>query len=679
LLKIVTEFPRTVHLVDHFWVPLPDGTQLNARRWLPVDAETDPVPAILEASPYRLTDGGFRDWTLFPYWAGHGYAGVKVDLRGTGDSAGIILDEYTAQEQEDVCAAIAWIAAQPWCSGSVGMTGISWTGFNGLQVAARRPPALKAIVTLMSTDDRYVDDVHYKGGCVSGLDMFPWGASMLHYDALPPHPQVVGDEGWRERWNERLEANFNWAETWLAHQRRDDYWRQGSVCEDYAAIEAAVYAIGGWTDGYTNAVLRLMAGLPGPRKGLIGPWSHSWPNNSIPGPSIGFLQDTLRWWDHWLKGVDTGIMDEPMLRVWMEDFVEPAPVIEQHPGRWVAEEAWPSPRITSATWHLNAGTLDGAPAPETRIDHRSLLFTGIDAGAWCMEGSPGDWPLDQRAEDGRSVVWDSQPLAEPIAILGFPEVTLTVASDKPNALVCVRLCDVAPDGCSKLVTREILNLTHRHSHEFPEPLEPGRRTTVTVRLDSIAHVFPAGHRLRVAVSTNYWPWVWPSPEAVTLSVFTGGDCTLVLPARPPRPEDAQLAPFPEPEQSEPADFETLMPPGTGGRVMTWDVDTNTLEYEFRWVDGGRYLVRHERGDFETEDHLTYYYRITEGDPLSASSRLVAKSVLKRGDSLDVQIDTDCELRSDRENFYVTNTQHVLEHGAEVFARTSQRTIPRDLG
>jgi len=360
-----------------------------------------------------------RDVLIHPYYAGHGHACMRVDLRGSGESDGVLEDEHAPQEQEDLLEVIAWIARRPWCSGGVGMTGISWTGFNSLQVAARRPPALKAIVTLMSTDDRYADDVHYKGGCVSGLDMFPWGASMLHYDALPPHPQVVGDEGWRERWNERLEANFNWAETWLAHQRRVDYWRQGSVCEDYAAIEAAVYAIGGWTDGYTNAVLRLMAGLPGPRKGLIGPWSHSWPNNSIPGPSIGFLQDTLRWWDHWLKGVDTGIMDEPMLRVWMEDFVEPAPVIEQHPGRWVAEEAWPSPRIMPATWHLNAGTLDDAPAPETRIDHRSLMFTGIDAGAWCMEGSPGDWPFDQRAEDGRSVVWDSQPLAEPIAILGF--------------------------------------------------------------------------------------------------------------------------------------------------------------------------------------------------------------------------------------------------------------------
>ena len=202
------------------------------------------MPAILEASPYRLTDGGARDWAAYPYLAGHGYACVRLDLRGTGDSDGVILDEYTAQEHADVCEAIAWIAAQPWCTGAVGMTGISWTGFNSLQVAALRPPALKAIITLMSTDDRYADDVHYTGGCVSGLDMLPWGASMLHYDALPRHPQVTGQERdeWRRDWLARLEANADWAETWLSHQRRDAYWKHGSVCEDFAAIEAAVYA-----------------------------------------------------------------------------------------------------------------------------------------------------------------------------------------------------------------------------------------------------------------------------------------------------------------------------------------------------------------------------------------------------------------------------------------------------
>jgi hypothetical protein len=674
-LPIRREFPRETVARDHFWIPLADGTRLNARVWLPADAESDPVPVILEASPYRLTDGGGRDWEVYPYWAGFGYACVRLDLRGTGDSDGVITDEYTAQEHDDVCEAIAWLAAQPWSTGAVGMTGISWTGFNSLQVAARRPPALKAIITLMSTDDRYADDVHYKGGCVSGLDMLPWGGTMLHYDAIPRHPQVSGQEGWREDWMRRLEANEDWTTTWLAHQRRDEYWRHGSVCEDYAAIEAAVYAIGGWTDGYHNAVLRLVEGLPGPAKGLVGPWAHCWPHDALPGPAIGYLQEALRWWDHWLKGIDTGIMDEPALRVWMEDFVAPGPVVAEHPGRWVAEEEWPSPRIVPDVWVLNAGTIDRDGHPETTVTHRGLVTTGIDAGAWCSEGTPGDWPADQRAEDGRSVAWTSAPLAERLEVLGFPEVTLQLAVDKPQALICVRLCDVAPDGCSKLVTRQVLNLSHRNGHEDLAPMTPGQRCTVTVRLDSTAHAFPVGHRLRVAVSTDYWPWVWPSPEQVTLTVFTGGASGLVLPGRPPRQDDDLLAPFAEPEISAPLESETLVPPGTRGDNTRIDQDTGTVEFELRYVDGGRY--RDGRHGIETEDHVVYSYSITEGDPLSAVARATSSSDLVRGEALDVHVETVSELRCDATDFILRDEQHVCEHGEEVFVLDAERRIPRD--
>ncbi len=695
-MKVRDELPRRVEVLDHRWITLSDGVRLHARIWLPVDAADDPVPAILEASPYRLTDGGQRDWEVYPYWAGHGYACARVDLRGTGDSGGLIDDEYTAQEQCDVCEVVAWLAAQPWCSGSVGMTGISWTGFNSLQVAALRPPALKAIVTLMSTDDRYADDVHYKGGCVSGLDMQAWGATMLHYNALPPHPQVVGGDGWRERWLERLRHNADWTATWLAHQRRDAYWKHGSVCEDYGAIEAAVYAIGGWTDGYHNTVMRLMAGLPGPRKGLIGPWSHSFPDQVVPGPAIGYLHEALRFWDHWLKGIDTGVMDEPMLRVWMEDWVAPAAFIAEHPGRWVAEDIWPSPRIASRVWALGRETLDepGVEAPDARpleggadegrgagcagaapLVHRGPQLTGMDAGAWCAEGTPGDWPLDQRAEDGRSLAFTSAPLAAPLEILGAPEVTLRLAVDRPRALICVRLCDVAPDGRSKLVTRQVLNLTHREGHERPAPLTPGAPFTVTVALDTIAHAFAAGQRLRVAVSTTYWPWVWPSPEPVELTVFPG-DGRLVLPVRPPRPADAELAPFGEPERTAPLPTETLVEPGSRGRRVDWDIDSDTMRYEYRYVDGGRY--RDITTGIVTEDHCVYTYELREGDPLSAVVRFAGRSDLLRGAELEVQVETAGELRASADEFVLSDEQRVYDHGELIHEAAHERRIPRDL-
>src|SRR5689334_23358442 len=308
--------------VDHTWIPLAGGTRLAARLWLP-DSE-EPVPAILEYLPYRKGDAfAARDNRHHAYFAEHGYAGVRVDIRGSGDSDGLLEDEYLPIEQDDALEVIAWLADQPWCSGSVGMIGISWGGFNGLQVAARRPPALKAVVSMCSTDDRYADDVHYVGGCVLGTDMLPWAATMLTLCAMPPDPAAVG-EGWRATWLERLDRAVPMVGAWLAHQRRDAYWKHGSVCEDYGAIMAPVLAVGGWADGYANAVPRLLEGLPGPCRGLIGPWSHMFPQDGEPGPTIGFLQECLRWFDQHLKGIDTGTMDEPKLLVWMQDVVPPA-------------------------------------------------------------------------------------------------------------------------------------------------------------------------------------------------------------------------------------------------------------------------------------------------------------------------------------------------------------------
>ena len=469
-----------------------DGCRLAAKIWLPENAESDPVPALLEYIPYRKSDWtAVGDSTRHAYFAGHGYASVRVDMRGSGDSEGVLLDEYLPQEQEDAVEVLAWLAAQPWCTGATGMFGISWGGFNSLQVAARRPPSLKAIITHCSTDDRYADDVHYMGGCLLSFYMLSWASTMLAINAWPPDPAVVG-ESWRDLWLERLEGSPPFVEAWLSHQRRDAYWKQGSVCEDYSAIECAVYAVGGWADAYRNAIFRLLGRAAGAEEGArSGPWGHQYPEDGVPGPAIGFLQEALRWWDHWLKGIDTGIMEEPMLRSWMQEWIAPAPFTAEWPGRWVADPSWPSPHVTSRR---------GLRSRSRWARSRGSAAAGADAGAWCGFGAPGRPARDQRAEDGVSLCHTSEPLDERVEILGFPEVELTLASDRPAALVCVRLCDVAPDGSSLLVTRGLLNLTHRDGHERPEPLVPGERYTVTVRLNSIAHAFaarspPAGRRL----------------------------------------------------------------------------------------------------------------------------------------------------------------------------------------
>jgi uncharacterized protein len=670
--QIRTEFPRAVRMIQNTWIPLGDGCRLAARIWLPEDAETDPVPAILEYIPYRKTDGtAARDALLHPYFAGHGYAAVRVDLRGSGDSDGVLLDEYLPQEQEDAVEVLAWLAAQPWCTGAIGMIGKSWGGFNSLQVAALGPPELKAVVTVCSTDDRYADDVHYLGGCVLGSKMLPWASTMLGLNALPPDPDVVG-ERWREVWLDRLERTPAFVEAWLTHQRRDAYWKQGSVCEDFSAITCAVYAVGGWADPYSNAIPRLLAGLSCPRKGLIGPWAHQYPHSGLPGPAIGFLQECLRWWDYWLKNLDTGIMDEPMLRVWMQEWVQPRPLYVERPGRWVAEESWPA-AVEQCAYVLGDGSLTAEPAEERRLDWAGVETCGLDAGEWCPAGDAADLPADQRREDSLSLCFDSEPLAERLELLGLPVVTLALAVDRPLALVAVRLCDVAPDRSSLLIARGALNLSHRDGHEDLKRLAPDRRYTVTVRLDAIAQAVPAGHRLRLAVSPSYWPWAWPSPEPVTLSLFTGPISRLDLPVRRPRPQDEQLRPFQPPEGAPPLALAARAEGPADSRVVCRDMASGQVELVRRTHDHARLLA----DGLERERRRVETCSIVERDPLSAAVRSKSSLQLARG-GWSVRIETHSQMTSDRERFHVTNSVDAFEGEVRVFASARSFSVPRDL-
>ena len=667
-----TDLPRAVRVIEHTWIPLADGCALAARIWLPVDAERSPVPAILEYIPYRKNDGTAPgDARRHPYVAGHGYAAVRVDLRGSGDSGGLLLDEYLPQEQDDALEVLAWIAAQPWCTGAIGMIGYSWGGFAGLQVAARRPAALKAVISIDSTDDRYGDDVHYMGGCVLASEALTWASIMFAYNACPPDPSVVGDR-WRAMWRERLEHTPPYIEAWLGHQRRDAFWGHGSIREDYAAIACPVYAVGGWADGYRGAVLRLLAGLPGPRKGLIGPWAHGYPDEGVPGPAIGFLRESLRWWDHWLKGIETGIMEGPMLRAWMPDAGSQGQSHLERPGRWVAEPVWPPPDAPRRRYALGAGTLDKTPAgDEAAVVYRGAQGTGRDAASWCPYGHRTDFPPDQRAEDGRSLTFTSAPLASGMEILGVPELTLTVAADRPRALLAVRLCAVAPTGASTLVARGLLNLAHRDGDAQPAPLEPGRRYTVTVRLGAIAHALPAGHRWRVAVSPTYWPWAWPSPEPVTLTVVTGADSLLVLPVRPARPGDRELPPFGPAEGAPPLPIEPLGP-SEQTRTVIEDLASGRLDQHvgvatgFRLVEGGL-AYEHLRADT---------YTIVEGNPLSAAVRCAHTIRIGRGE-WQTRVETMSTMSADAEDFHVTNVLSAYEGDVRVFARTWTFTTPRD--
>jgi putative CocE/NonD family hydrolase len=674
-MSAVQELPERLRVVPHVWIPMRDGVRLSARLWLPESAEREAVPAILEYIPYRKDDSTLRgDQPRHSYLASHGYACVRVDLRGSGSSEGILRDEYLPQEQDDAEDVLAWLAEQPWCTGRVGMIGISWGGFNGLQVAARRPPQLGCVVSLCSTDDRYADDVHYLGGTVLGADMLSWASTMLAYNARPPDPEIVG-ERWRESWLARLEQTPPYIEEWLAHQRRDAFWKQGSVCEDYDAITCPVYMVGGWNDGYTNAIPRFLAGYRGACKGLIGPWSHNYPEHGVPGPAIGFLQETLRWFDHWLRDRNTGIMDEPRLRVWLQEWVPPAPFHPQRPGRWVTEPSWPSPNVGVQVLPLGGGGLGVEDSVDAEIQCPGLETHGLDAGTWCPYGAVADEPPDQREEDGRARCLDSAPLRERLELLGSPAAVLELTADRPLALVAVRLCDVAPDGSSLLLTRGVLNLTHRSSHEYPERVPVGARIVVRVELNALAQAVPAGHRLRLAVSPSYWPWAWPSPERVTLTLHTAGDSRLELPVRAPRANEPKPEPFAPPESGVPLELETLPGEIREGRRVSRDVAAGRSELRLyqdspsvRIVETGTELA------WQNEDT----YSIVDGDPLSAA--ITCRSSIQMGrDGWRTRIETESTMTATRDAFLVTNSVEAFEGDTRVFARSTERAIPRDLG
>jgi hypothetical protein len=672
-MRQLDKFPRPVREIMTEWIPMPDGKRLAARIWLPEDAGQNPVPAVLEYLPYRRRDGtANRDSVTQPYLAGHGYAAVRIDIRGTGDSEGLMLDEYDFPEQQDGAEAIQWLARQPWCSGSVGMWGISWGGINSLQVAALAPPALKAIMPMGFIDDRYNGDCHFMGGCLLEGNM-SWGHTLFTQMAYPPDPAVVGED-WHQQWRERLESITPPMATWLSHQRRDRYWTAGSVCEDYSRIKCPVYAINGWQDSYARSILPLMERLSVPRKALIGPWAHAWPHAARPGPAIGFLQEALRWWNYWLKGIDTGIMDEPMVRVWMGEWIKPSKLVTTWPGRWVAEENWPAKRPPEPM-ALSAAGLGAGPAKDDKFEIRSPETNGLRAGYQCSYGLGPDLSDDQRIDDAESLCFDSAPLTARVEILGEPAIELDIAVDKPQALLAVRLCDVAPDGASLRLSYGLLNLSHRDSESAPAPLVPGQRYRIRIPLCATAYAFPAGHRIRLALSTAYWPIAWPSREKASVTLH-GKQSRLLLPVRKPDAAlDESLAPFGEPEGAAPrAILET--------RARRTDKSQDRLEEESS--EGRVTLLRNrDRGAWKTMDSDVEYdstgllkFSIQKGDPLSAVQDFDLTTTIGRP-GWRIRTETRTQISATASDFVLKAEMKAFLNDRAEFARSWDYKIPRD--
>ncbi|HKL52023.1 MAG TPA: CocE/NonD family hydrolase, partial [Wenzhouxiangellaceae bacterium] len=464
----------------------------------------------------------------------------------------------------------------------------------------------------------------------------------------------------------------------LRHQHRDDYWTHGSVCEDYSAIKCPVFSVSGWADGYSNAVFRLMRNLDVPRKGLIGPWSHKYPHQGVPGPAINFLRELLNWWDHWLKGKDTGVEDEPMLRVWMQDSVPPTTYYSKRPGRWVAENKWPSERIRERAYNLSRYRLVDPELDAEPFRHtvQSPLSVGLFAGKWCSYAAGPDLAHDQRQEDGGSLVFQSERLDEGFEIMGAPCVDLEISTEQEVAMVAVRLSDVAPDDKVTRVTYGLLNLTHRYGSEEPRKLQPGKRYRVRVELNGIAHVFPKGHKVRLSVSTSYWPLAWPPPRPVRLNVHTEG-CSLFLPEREPRDSDAELPELGEPEGAPGADI-ALLEREHHNWLVHRDLALDASELEVI-DDRGRHRL--EDIDLEVECSAVEKYSSIGDDFDSARAEVVWERSLKRGE-WKIRTVTRTVLTASPEEFILYATLDAYEWSSSgekrVFSNNWDERIPREL-
>ena len=669
-----------------------DGVELSANIWRPTDADTEPVPAILEMIPYgkdnwrRNADTARGEW-----FAARGYALCRVDVRGTGSSGGVALDEYTATETHDGYDAVEWLAAQPWCTGSVGMWGISYGGFTAIQVAALRPPHLKAIVPFQATDDRYLTDVHYIGGCVTASELSQYAVSQVAMNAMPPEATYRGD-GWLEEWHARLEATPPWLIEWMRHQTDGPYWRNGSLAPGYDAIEAAILSVGGWNDAYVDAAFRMQARCPAPHRTLVGNWVHGWPSSANPGPNLDELHEVVRFFDRWLKDEANGLDAEPPV-VWFErDYAEPEPYPATWPGRWRAATAFPHPLVREVAWRFEVGSAplvgvmvaDAATgagragaAGATGIDryrHRPAL--GTRAGlSWGAGSEPNGLARDLRPDESLGPTFTTEPLAEPVSILGEPVVVLHLAVDAPVATAVVRLTDVAPDGTSSWVSAGILNLTHRRSDTDPEPLTPGQVETVRVPLRHAGYRFAPGHRIRVSVASAAWPVIWPSPHPATFELHRGhgSPSRLVLPVIPDieRSGDPPAPTF----KSSPPDLRSVGGEGTYDEPQ-WLIAEDVIR-------GTTTVTIHDGGDDVLEDGRRVYaaetLRLTASDRDPATATLDADVVYRWVDGgRGIEIRARSLQTSDVETFDITVDLEVRLDDEPFFARHWQERIPRHL-
>ena len=633
---------------------MPDGVHLAATIYRP-DPELGPQPCLVEALPYRKDDvysSNAREYVRLR--DEYHYAVCRIDVRGTGSSGGRATDEYPTTERTDLPAAVAWLAAQEWCTGDIGMYGTSYSGCAALLTACERPPALKAIIAIQGPDDPYTDDVHYRGGALQFSDLLDYPSYMTTLNALPPVPAVWG-EGWRDEWMARLTEHEPWLLHWLREQRDSGYWRGQSARTDLSRIACPTMVVAGWADGYRNATFRILEALRAngvPHRLLAGPWAHGALDTTRPGPRIDEIAESVRWWDRWLRGVDSdlgdGLNDTSSMSVFVRTSTIPAPDLDTHEGFWVQEE-WPSPRVSTEALSLSE-----------RSPYTVNPAVGVDAWIDCAGTMPWGQSGDLRFDDAASMTWDFD--AAERTLIGHPRVRLHLSVDAPVAQLSAKLNDVFPDGTSALISRGLINLTHRDAPANPTELVPGEIYDIDLELDACAFSSIPGQRLRLSVAGADWPNNLAPPAPVTLTVH-GGELHLPVWAGP--------SPFAEPTIAVLADAE----PDLSLDDCEWRITRDVLTREVRAsVDyGSEFQGRHDNGIVERNTGFVGVNTKTFHQEAQTESVYQVD-----WPEASVRIVSTLRLTADEHDFAVDITLAAEENGTSVFTREWSEVLPRDL-
>jgi len=664
------------------FIPMRDGVKLAANLFFPADLKpNEKVPVVLEYLPYRKDDWSLgRDYSLHGYLVRKRYVVARVDVRGTGRSEGRTPDrEYSEQELQDGEEVIAWLARQPWSNGNVGMMGISWGGFNSIQMAMRRPPALKAIIAADASDDLFHDDIHYIDGMMH-VDEFE--ISMDLTNSLSPAPDFPIDE---KTLGERFDTP-PWFLLYLKHQRDSEFWRRASLSTDYSRIEIPVFLIGGFLDGYRDSVPRMLTNLKGPRYAIVGPWPHSFPHDAEPGPAVEWRDLETDYFDHWLKGKSNDVEKWPMLRVFMREYYKPGLETKEIPGEWKAT-TWPAKNTTIELYpHMNLQlyllhseqevlAFKHQPGPPgytwsgRDYTEQKILYQpdgGIEAGLWW-----GDLAPDQRPSDEKSVPFQTSALEKDIAVLGMPEVRLHASPGSPLTNWFVRLEDLAPDGSTTLVTGGGLSGAQRGSRTAPSPTVVGQSYDLIIPLHFTSWVFPVGHRLRISVSNSLWPMIWPTPYSMTshLRIPLPGQTNLSLPVvERAKLESIAFAKSEESDSLPELHSEGDLLPGT--LTVTRDAAKHTTTVDWHGEERDFYPF----GEEETKERLVHTVNVKR--PAEASVHGEASMAVKLKDGT-LLWSTTLDLRSDEKNFYYEYTRELRQDGKLIRTKTWRETVPRD--